>query len=427
MAIVDVVKCDFAPNVLAWKFPSSELSSWTQLIVSESQEALLLKEGKAVGPFSAGRHVLSSDNYPLLNSLLKIPFGRSPYTAEVWFVQKAFNLSIKWGTPTAMQLEDPKYHIMLPVRAFGQYGVAIDNCAKFLIKLNGTLPAFTTSTLTSYFKGIIATQTQNLISQYLVQKEISILHIAAHLDEISNHLQEKLSQFTENYGIKIVNFAVNSITTDENDPAVKKLREVLAAKLEMDVLGFNYQQKRSFDTMETAAGNSSSNGLLGAGIGLGMGVGFGVPMGNFAQQMTQNMGAAAMQPNMQYHNVATQAHNSPDQDFKEKAGNPEGIKCNVCGAISAPGSKFCPNCGDIFFLCPVCGTDNPVTAEFCTQCHAPLPLTCSKCGSLNPASSTFCTECGNALGSSCPKCGKIVSRGKKFCPDCGTKMETPQS
>ena len=182
MAIVDVVKCDFAPNVLAWKFPSSELSSWTQLIVSESQEALLLKEGKAVGPFSAGRHVLSSDNYPLLNSLLKIPFGRSPYTAEVWFVQKAFNLSIKWGTPTAMQLEDPKYHIMLPVRAFGQYGVAIDNCAKFLIKLNGTLPAFTTSTLTSYFKGIIATQTQNLISQYLVQKEISILHIAAHLD-----------------------------------------------------------------------------------------------------------------------------------------------------------------------------------------------------------------------------------------------------
>ena len=39
MAIVEVVKYNGAPNVFAWKYPSEELGTWTQLIVNESQEA----------------------------------------------------------------------------------------------------------------------------------------------------------------------------------------------------------------------------------------------------------------------------------------------------------------------------------------------------------------------------------------------------
>ena len=120
MAVINVVKMDLAPGVYARKFPSEELSTWTQLIVSESQEAILLKEGRMVGPFGAGRHVLSTANYPGLISFVKLATGRSPFTAEVWFIQKSMKLDSKWGTSGAIQLEDPKYHIMLPVRAFGQ-------------------------------------------------------------------------------------------------------------------------------------------------------------------------------------------------------------------------------------------------------------------------------------------------------------------
>lgn len=42
MAIVDVVKYNGGPDVFAWKFPNSELGTWTQLIVNESQEAILI-------------------------------------------------------------------------------------------------------------------------------------------------------------------------------------------------------------------------------------------------------------------------------------------------------------------------------------------------------------------------------------------------
>ena len=65
MAVIDVVKWDAAPGVFAWKFPSCELSTKTQLIVSESQEAFLFKEGQIIGPIGSGRHTLNTANFPV--------------------------------------------------------------------------------------------------------------------------------------------------------------------------------------------------------------------------------------------------------------------------------------------------------------------------------------------------------------------------
>lgn len=44
----------------------------------------------------------------------------------------------------------------------------------------------------------------------------------------------------------------------------------MAKKAEMDIIGYNYQQERSFDTLETAAGNSGNGGMMNAGMGLSM-------------------------------------------------------------------------------------------------------------------------------------------------------------
>ena len=93
MAIVDVVKYNGNPDVFAWKFPCEELGTWTQLIVSESQEAILFKGGKALDVFESGRHTLDTANIPILNNIVNLPFGgRSPFTAEVWFVNKISSL-----------------------------------------------------------------------------------------------------------------------------------------------------------------------------------------------------------------------------------------------------------------------------------------------------------------------------------------------
>ena len=70
----------------------------------------------------------------------------------------------------------------------------------------------------------------------------------------------------------------------EKTPAAPKgakgvMLAALAKRAELGVLGFTYQQDRSFDVLETAAGNEgTAGGLLGAGLGLGLGVGIGPTM-----------------------------------------------------------------------------------------------------------------------------------------------------
>lgn len=43
MAIVEVVKYNGKTNVMAWKYPSEELGTWTQVIVNETQEVVFVK------------------------------------------------------------------------------------------------------------------------------------------------------------------------------------------------------------------------------------------------------------------------------------------------------------------------------------------------------------------------------------------------
>jgi membrane protease subunit (stomatin/prohibitin family) len=289
MAVIDLVKWNGSPNLLAWKYPfnsSEELSTWTQLIVNETQEAFLVRGGVYDGPFGGGRHTLTTENIPLIRNLLGLPFGgKSPFSAEVWFVNKVTNLDIRWGTPDPIQLKDPTYNILIPVRAFGQYGIAISDSKKFLLKLVGTLPGFDVDTLGEYFKGVFTTKIKTEIANSIIKMGVSVLEITTHLEDLSNMLKNALAKEMDEYGIKLTQFNIHSINMPEDDSAVISLKTALAKKTEMGILGFNYQQERSFDVLQTAAGNEgNAGGVMGAGIGLGMGVGMGGVMG---QTMTQ--------------------------------------------------------------------------------------------------------------------------------------------
>ena len=44
MAIIEVVKYNGKPNVMAWKYPSEELGTWTQVIVNEAQEVVFAQQ-----------------------------------------------------------------------------------------------------------------------------------------------------------------------------------------------------------------------------------------------------------------------------------------------------------------------------------------------------------------------------------------------
>ncbi|MBE6406059.1 MAG: zinc-ribbon domain-containing protein [Lentisphaerae bacterium] len=425
MAIINVVEWNPAPNVFAWRFPNSELNTKAQLIVSEGQEAFLFNSGQAIGPFAPGRHVLDTSNYPVLKSLVKVVTGGvSPFRAEVWFISKAFKLNIKWGTSGAISVEDPKYHIMLPIRGFGQYGLVVEDSRKFLLKMIGMVPAFTDGVLTDYFRGVVVTYAKDVIAKSLIDKGISVLQISSRLAELSEAVEAQISEKLSDYGVRIVNFTINSISTDEQDPAVVQLRNALSKKAEMDIIGYNYQQERSFDTLQTAAGNSGSGNVMSAGMGMGMGMGMSVPMGNMMGNM---MGNVNVQSAPEKKCPKCNSSIPETAEFCSHCGaslkQAAGIVCDKCGKTSPPGTKFCAYCGDPFMLCPECGADNPSGAAICVKCGKPMPKECPQCHTLVPGGMKFCANCGCKMVKTCAGCGNEVAPGMKFCANCGTKCE----
>ena len=436
MAVVEVIKYNGGPEVFAWKYPSQELGTWTQLIVNESQEAVLFKGGKALDIFESGRHTLETANIPLLSNVVNIPFGgKSPFTAEVWYINKVHSLDIKWGTATPIQLQDPKYGVFAPVRSFGQFGIQVEDSKKFLVKLVGTLPILDKDNLTKYFRGLYLTRVKDAISTYLVEKKVSILEINAYLDELSEYMKERIESTMAEYGVKLLNFYVNDINVPEDDPAVIKLKDALAKRAEMDIIGYNYQQERSFNTLEGAATNpgSTASNIMGAGIGLGVGFGMGGSIGDSFGQIGREINTKANKSK-----ECPSCHNAVDNSARfcsscghdfENQFNKEGredkakvIKCSRCGNVLSDDTKFCSECGKKYNPCPKCSMDLNEGESNCKSCGYELPVPCINCGASINKNAKFCPECGASLVKKCPKCNFTIEGNPKFCPECGERL-----
>lgn len=270
MALIDVVKWDDPKDLMAWRFPNTELTTMTRVLVNESQEALLFRNGKLFDILGPGDHTLSTENIPLLNRLINLPYGgKSPFTAEVWFVNRTASLDVRWGTTDPIEVEDPKYGIIVPVRAFGQFGLRVADSGLFLARLVGATPAFTRTELASHFKGMIMTRLKSAVAQAIVRLGVSILEISTELQALSEKVEAEIIPELAAFGVELLAFRILSINVPPEDASLKMLKDAKATAARRRIEGTTYPQERSFDVVEGAAGNSG--GLAGTAMSLGVG------------------------------------------------------------------------------------------------------------------------------------------------------------
>ncbi|WP_261304014.1 SPFH domain-containing protein [Paenibacillus andongensis] len=387
MALFDRIKYDGPSGGHPWlvyKYPSEEFTLGSQLIVNQSQEALFLKGGEALDLFGPGTHTLVTGNLPLLNKLVNLPFGgQTPFTAEIYYLNKTSRLDMRWGTSVPFPVEDPKYGNLISVRAFGQYGITVLDSRLFVSQLIGAMNGGHVTDyeiVTRYFDGIINSKIKEIVAFYMIEKKISFLEITSHIGDLSRICKEAINEEFARFGVEILNFYVESVNVPKED--TEQLKILKEKKAELNILGEDYYRRRSFDVLEKLADNPSSGGMANAAMGLGMGLGAGAAAGGAFANIASNLNAAA-----------------PTNSTSNNVSQGQTI-CPKCGEHNQSGMKFCGSCGD----------------------KLQVTVSCTKCGSQVPAGMKFCGECGQAVGNKkCNQCGAESAPTSSFCGNCGRK------
>lgn len=464
--LASIIKYEGDNETLVWKHPIEDFNLGSQLIVHESQEAIFFRDGQALDLFGAGRYTLETHQLPILEKLYKLPTDtEGTFHSEVYYVNMATQMGIKWGTDSKVRLFDPGSGLHVELGASGEFNIRVINSRKLLLKVVGTTGGLKQEELLGgngkgLFRSMVMTQVKSYLASAIRECGISILEIDERLMELSEALRERINPRLAEYGLEMPEFFVSRIVTPDDDPNFRRMKEqyaeqylgvrqeqirknvaeaeaqrkaveaqteaqmkIIGAQGDAEALKIQKQAEAEAYRMQAAAEaeemrmkgytyqqetarkvgmEAMQNGITGNGGGAG-------GLGEIAG-LGVTLGAMGSVVNM------TRDALSPVMDTAGQMGKAIG------GAVSGN------------WDCPECGAKN-ITSKFCPECGAKKPETkigwdCPQCGTKN-IMSKFCPECGcrrpeSPKGWDCPECGtkNIMS---KFCPECGAKKPEPQT
>ncbi len=461
--LASIIKYEGDSDTLVWKHPIEDFNLGSQLIVHESQEAILFRDGQALDVFGPGRYTLETQQMPILEKLYKLPTdNQGTFHSEVYFVNQAHLMGIKWGTDSKIGLFDPRSGLHVDLGASGDFNIRVSNSRKFLLKVVGTTGGFKQGQLVGgtpgekgYFRSLIMTRVKSYLAGTIREKNISVLEIDERLMELSEELKAKINLYLEDYGLELTEFMVVRVVTPDDDPDFVRMKKQFAQRY----LGVQDEQiKRDIafaagDRKRVEAQTEAEMKIIGA-----RGDAEAERIRMQAQADAYRMQAAAEAEEMRMkgytyreetaRQVGTEAMKN---GIAGNGGGAVGILGDVAGmgiAMGAMGSVMnmtkdalnpmmdaASQMGqavgaavDDGWECPNCGEKN-ITSKCCPECGSkkPEPMQgweCPNCGEKN-ITSKFCPECGSKKpeppqGWDCPNCGEknITS---KFCPECGSK------
>ena len=343
---------------------SADFKMGAQLIVRDSQLAIFFKSGHAADVFSTGRHTLSTLNLPILTRLLAFPYGfKSPFRAEVYFVNQKVFTNMKWGTKHPVTFRDNQLGLVR-LRGHGAFTMRIAEPVLFLNSIVGRQSRFTTDEIQDYLRDVIIARLNDLLGEKLD----SVLDLPAKYTELAGEFKGIITGEFAKYGLNLVDFYISSITPPE------EVGKMIDQRSGMEAVG-NLDQFLKFE-MAKGLGTPAGPASAGAGIGMGAGVGLMVP-GMLSRVFAPEQTELRREP------VAT-------------------------------------------VTCPVCHTDTPEQSRYCYRCgHSMVKQNiCPSCSRELPTEAKFCLHCGHKLDAKtvCPHCQADLIPGSKYCGNCGGQV-----
>lgn len=328
---------DDSSDTIVYKYPMDgrQIMYGSKLTVRESQVAIFMNKGKIADVFTPGMYTLQTSNLPIFTQLMSWGYGfKSPFVADVYFVNTKQFTNERWGTSNPITMRDKDFGT-IRIRGYGSYAFRVTNAEMFLKEILGTKTSLSTEEIAAYLKSIIVSS----ISDTIAESKISALDIASNLIEFSKIATETLSQDFAALGLELTKLIIENISFPE------EVEKAIDTRSSMGVLA---------DKMDTFVKYQSANAIRDAAknegvAGLGTQLGTGVALGEMMRESLKS---------------------SRETETKKED------------------TKFCPECG----------ASNPKNAKFCVECGSKLAEKgkCPKCGA-EVGKSKFCPECGEKL------------------------------
>jgi membrane protease subunit (stomatin/prohibitin family) len=344
--IFDVIEIpNMGADELVRRFPehtSGDFRIGSQLIVGPGQEAVFVRDGKALDTFGPGRHTLTTANIPFLVDLIGKAFGnRTPFTAEAYFVNTRVFPDMGWGTPNPIPVMHPGIGLGASLlKAYGTFKMKVSNSKFFVEEIVGRRGSYGREDIQDWLRAAVLTQFRDAVGT-LKKSAFEIQSLTADISEL---MVSKTQDDFAAMGLVLVDFKVAEITP--SGKTAQELRDMGLINVQM------YSQLQAADAMRDAA-NAPGGNLAGAGVGIGAGV-----------SLVQMMGQAF------------QGVQGPQQAAAPAAAAAGTVACPSCSQQNPAGNKFCSNCGKELpaesgkRFCPQCGHEVAAGAKFCSNCGA---------------------------------------------------------
>jgi membrane protease subunit (stomatin/prohibitin family) len=227
--LMDVIRCD-EEEYLVWKWHPKDATlneskkensiRWgSSLRVKDGEVAVFVykqNEGKQQdflkGPIDT---TIKTANFPIITNIIGLAYaGQSPFQAEIYFINLAGNIQIKFGIPY-FDVFDPRFlDFGVPTTARGSITFNITNYEGF-VKLNRMIN-FELEHFKNQVKDAVAKYVKGVITNVPSQYGIPALQLERKLLEINDLINPRIKEVLENdFGVNLKRFDLATIEFDK--------------------------------------------------------------------------------------------------------------------------------------------------------------------------------------------------------------------
>lgn len=237
---MDEIRCD-EPSYLIWKWHPSgaELGNnnrenairWgSSLRVKDGEVAVFVYKQKdgtmqdfIIGPFD---QTIKTANFPVLAGIVGLAYeGGTPFQAEVYFINLAQIIQIKFGVPF-FDVYDPRFNDFgVPVAVRGSISFKIADYKEF-IKLH-RLTTFNLDDFQRQIKDAVTRYVKDIVANAPASHNIPLVQIESKTAQINDVIELNISErLNDSFGVVVTGVDISSIELDKSSNGYRELMNV---------------------------------------------------------------------------------------------------------------------------------------------------------------------------------------------------------